>query len=60
MKAKAWQSRVIALALTLFAIVAIPMGTVWADDGIDDAKGKSLDYDGAPTEWLETEADTPT
>jgi hypothetical protein len=39
----------------LFSLLMLP-GSLFADEAI----GRPLDYSGVPTEWLETEADTPT
>ena len=44
----------VALAI-MFALFVSP-GSALAEDG----RGRVPDYDGAPTEWLEEEADTPT
>ena len=43
----------------MVSLFAIP-GTAMADDDTDIVRGGILDFDGDLTEWIETEADTPT
>ena len=61
MKSKRWKSPLglLIVFIVMVSLFVIP-GTAMADDDTDIVRGGILDFDGVLTEWIETEADTPT
>ena len=61
MKSKRWKfpMGLLIVFIVMVSLFVIP-GTAMADDDTDIVRGGILDFDGDLTEWIETEADTPT
>ena len=61
MTSKRWKTPLgLLIVFTVMVSLFVTPGTAMADDDTAIARGGILDFDGDLTEWIETEADTPT